>query len=950
MTSVTPLGFPNAIELLASAGAVPHYLHTAQTAEGSESPGDGTCISAGESTVTFVKTEAWTKATSDCDSLQARGFHPTLQDGFHPSIDRLALLASVASESAFRSASSSSAPSRENNMSTYISGPNSQAETLQSLHLMNNSFSSYGDLMNTGNMVLFNAAAVGNPLGSAEQQQHHILRFALPSAINHASCSHPSQMTAISNLEMGHQNESTDFYTKRTSSQGYTWGERNELSFLSSEQVAENNQPIGVQSNLIRSEEIPASGVSHFDSKSLNRASYLERTHLSADNIENPHGMHTQNLQTPSHAGQILSLSLSSQQPSVMQQLHAFSIQGQEPAGNIYQGFTNSVPENFSKEGMFHPSRCSSNSLGGSFAIPICDSMLGTGYPSQINAVDGRHLRLLADDLTTGRYGSKYLKPAQELLSEVVSLRQDLRDVLRKSKSQSCTVDPSSGGGINTIKTMNLTDPPSRAILSWGGGKDVSHETTTASISMAGNSKNITEPLVELSSTDRQDLHFKRAKLVGMRDEVDRRYKKYYHQMQIVVASFESVAGRGAATTYTAPALQTISKHFRCLRDAIAGQIQVTCKALGEEDIPGVTKGETSKLRFIDQQLRQQHALRQLGMMQQQAWRPQRGLPERSVSILRAWLFEHFLHPYPKDADKIMLAKQTGLSRNQVSNWFINARVRLWKPMVEEMYVKEMKEADPEQADASGGMHEEGESNRQGSIDNDASIEFSKPFKQVKLSDTISQGFQGVTGERSYSLDLLEGQILCRPQGDNILLQGKEDTQQGAMKLGPASQDVTSVLGPGYKADNGSTNGTREAEDKVSKLDENHKNAYPVAVQNGFIQADQLNLAAYGSSYPFNGINRYSRESFSNAANYLTNSGVSLTLGLQHCEGITFSGGQQPYAVTQGSASHLLTGQHRDNSVSSADYDNVNTNNFEVLGPQSRKLFPTQTSRHDFVV
>ena len=33
-----------------------------------------------------------------------------------------------------------------------------------------------------------------------------------------------------------------------------------------------------------------------------------------------------------------------------------------------------------------------------------------------------------------------------------------------------------------------------------------------------------------------------------------------------------------------------------------------------------------------------------------------------------------------------MLARQAGLSRGQVSNWFINARVRLWKPMVEEMY------------------------------------------------------------------------------------------------------------------------------------------------------------------------------------------------------------------------------------------------------------------------
>lgn len=30
----------------------------------------------------------------------------------------------------------------------------------------------------------------------------------------------------------------------------------------------------------------------------------------------------------------------------------------------------------------------------------------------------------------------------------------------------------------------------------------------------------------------------------------------------------------------------------------------------------------------------------------------------------------------------------------QVSNWFINARVRLWKPMVEEMYLEETKEQD----------------------------------------------------------------------------------------------------------------------------------------------------------------------------------------------------------------------------------------------------------------
>lgn len=128
--------------------------------------------------------------------------------------------------------------------------------------------------------------------------------------------------------------------------------------------------------------------------------------------------------------------------------------------------------------------------------------------------------------------------------------------------------------------------------------------------------------------------------------QVDRRYKQYYHQMQIVVSSFDVVAGCGAAKPYTAVALQTISRHFRCLRDAITGQIRATQKSLGEQGTTGSIKGVgITRLRYVDQQLRQQRALQQLGMMQQHAWRPQRGLPETSVSILRAWLFEHFLHP-----------------------------------------------------------------------------------------------------------------------------------------------------------------------------------------------------------------------------------------------------------------------------------------------------------------
>ncbi|KAE8690638.1 BEL1-like homeodomain protein 7 [Hibiscus syriacus] len=256
---------------------------------------------------------------------------------------------------------------------------------------------------------------------------------------------------------------------------------------------------------------------------------------------------------------------------------------------------------------------------------------------------------------------SKYLKAAQQLLDEVVNVQKALKQ-------------PDGG------KNQN-----SKSSDEEGGSKN-------ASASQQESSMN---PPKELTHAERQELQSKLTKLLSMLDEVDRRYEQYYHQMQIVVSSFDVVAGCGAAKPYTTLALQTISCHFRCLRDAINGQIQTTRTSLGEQDTSeNSIEMRITRLPYLDQKLRQQRALQQFGMMQQNAWRPQRGLPESSVSILRAWLFEHFLHPYPKDSDKIMLARQTGLTRSQVSNWFINARVRLWKPMVEEMYKEEFADAE----------------------------------------------------------------------------------------------------------------------------------------------------------------------------------------------------------------------------------------------------------------
>ncbi|XP_052898390.1 homeobox protein PKNOX1-like isoform X2 [Anopheles moucheti] len=64
--------------------------------------------------------------------------------------------------------------------------------------------------------------------------------------------------------------------------------------------------------------------------------------------------------------------------------------------------------------------------------------------------------------------------------------------------------------------------------------------------------------------------------------------------------------------------------------------------------------------------------------------RQKRGiLPKHATSVMRAWLFQHLVHPYPTEDEKRAIAAQTNLTLLQVNNWFINARRRILLPMLE---------------------------------------------------------------------------------------------------------------------------------------------------------------------------------------------------------------------------------------------------------------------------
>ncbi|KAE8680644.1 BEL1-like homeodomain protein 2 [Hibiscus syriacus] len=224
---------------------------------------------------------------------------------------------------------------------------------------------------------------------------------------------------------------------------------------------------------------------------------------------------------------------------------------------------------------------------------------------------------------------SKYVKAAQELLEEFCSVG---RVQLKKYKFGRNKTNPSSNHGDTTCSSL-------------------------------------TKHLRPLSPPDRIEHQRRKVKLLAMLDE--RRYELYCEHIKMVVDSLDLVMGNGAAVPYTALARKAMSRHFRSLKDSISAQSKRSSELLGEKDgatgISGITKGETPRLRMLEQSLRQQRGLHQMGgsMMEHEPWRPQRGLPEPSVNILRAWHFEHFFHPYPSDADKHMLARHTGLSRDQ---------------------------------------------------------------------------------------------------------------------------------------------------------------------------------------------------------------------------------------------------------------------------------------------
>jgi hypothetical protein len=67
------------------------------------------------------------------------------------------------------------------------------------------------------------------------------------------------------------------------------------------------------------------------------------------------------------------------------------------------------------------------------------------------------------------------------------------------------------------------------------------------------------------------------------------------------------------------------------------------------------------------------------------------------VDYLKAWIMspEHINHPYPTEKEKAEILADTGIDLKRLNNWFVNNRIRYWKPKMDAIQKKQEQSMKP---------------------------------------------------------------------------------------------------------------------------------------------------------------------------------------------------------------------------------------------------------------
>ncbi|EDO39375.1 predicted protein, partial [Nematostella vectensis] len=147
------------------------------------------------------------------------------------------------------------------------------------------------------------------------------------------------------------------------------------------------------------------------------------------------------------------------------------------------------------------------------------------------------------------------------------------------------------------------------------------------------------------------------------------------------------------STTFQTPSIGCVSQSFQQLPSAQPQQTFIQqAQLLAPQDVAYYTTSPCTiamatppNISVIATQVQQQQASPMSYTPQQSATvKSKRGvLPKQATSIMKTWLFQHIMHPYPTEDEKRSIAQQTNLTILQVNNWFINARRRILQPMLD---------------------------------------------------------------------------------------------------------------------------------------------------------------------------------------------------------------------------------------------------------------------------